>query len=470
MTCCQTSPLKLLHCEDYHSGSRHRVLSLCAQPQREPESSAASHSLPEATERSSQQEWCIVNFYHLVDIPDATKLVEEHKAWLQQQGLSVQGRIYYSEQGVNAQFGGLKEHALAYTKFVEEQPLFKGLRYSVWPASGQMFPKLRLKYKPNLISLAGGMSGLPITDPASRATPLEPAAWKQMISQALERKVTVLDIRNDYEWDAGHFVGAERPAEEVFHETPVGEEDADIPQPLRGVDKDAPIMMYCTGGIRCDVYSTFLKSKGFTNMYTLEGGIQNYLREEGPDHWNGSLYVFDGRMAIPAGIKSASCAESGVVADGAIELKAAVPCQICGTAVAQLPHMNCANIDCNELFIACADCKTKYNGCCCSQCMTAPRLLRPAKVSGGYYGQWGNYAEGEGLGQVMATGRSREGRVARRARRREAMKEKRAKQIEERNMRKQMMRQAMAQLEQLEQAQQEKTQEREGGAQEPARV
>ena len=58
--------------------------------------------------------------------------------------------------------------------------------------------------------------------------------------------------------------------------------------------------MYCTGGIRCDVYSTFLRQKGYNNLYTLEGGVQNYLRREGGDHWKGSLFVFDARMAIPA--------------------------------------------------------------------------------------------------------------------------------------------------------------------------
>lgn len=60
--------------------------------------------------------------------------------------------------------------------------------------------------------------------------------------------------------------------------------------------------MYCTGGIRCDVYSTFLRKKGFNQLYTLEGGVQNYLRKEGDSHWKGSLFVFDGRMAIPANI------------------------------------------------------------------------------------------------------------------------------------------------------------------------
>lgn len=142
----------------------------------------------------------------------------------------------------------------------------QGLRYTVWPADGPMYPKLRLKLKPNLISLAGGMAGLPVTDPSARATPLKPSQWREMLAQAQQAAaaaattatttasssssssskpppVVVLDVRNDYEWDAGHFVGAARPAEEEFHETPVGVTDTDIPEPLRGVDKDTAVMV-----------------------------------------------------------------------------------------------------------------------------------------------------------------------------------------------------------------------------------
>ena len=79
------------------------------------------------------------------------------------------------------------------------------------PAPDHMFPKLRLKYRPNLISLAGGMAALPVTDPAARATPVAPTEWAAML--AAEAPPVVLDVRNSYEWDAGHFEGAERPLE-----------------------------------------------------------------------------------------------------------------------------------------------------------------------------------------------------------------------------------------------------------------
>lgn len=97
--------------------------------------------------------------------------------------------------------------------------------------------------------------------------------------------------------------------------------------------------MYCTGGIRCDIYSTFLKKKGFNNLYSLEGGIQGYLLQEGSAMWDGSLFVFDGRMALPADNPTFVGAK-----DETNFLPAAIPCQVCQGPDAQLPHINCANI------------------------------------------------------------------------------------------------------------------------------
>ena len=94
-------------------------------------------------------------------------------------------------------------------------PTAQGLHYTIFPVPEYMHPKLRLKYRPNLISLAGGMLGLPMTDPAARATPVPPVEWRRMLAEARTAAVKpiVLDVRNDYEWDAGHFEGAERPVE-----------------------------------------------------------------------------------------------------------------------------------------------------------------------------------------------------------------------------------------------------------------
>ncbi|KAJ9507656.1 hypothetical protein QJQ45_019156 [Haematococcus lacustris] len=469
-------------------------------PIRAPISSATAGETATADAGSPAESYVVINLYHLVDVPNPEEVALQHKAYVKEHGLDVRGRIYYSHQGVNAQYGGPRDHALRCLAWLQAQPLWQGLRYSVWPSpGGHAFPRLRLQYKPNLISLAGGLQGLPVTQPEARATPLKPTQWKQMIAEAQvklrgswspgvfevvvvvvvavvvvavwqcslaltpgrwwwaqEKKVVVLDVRNDYEWDAGHFVGAGRPDEEVFAETPVGSSEQDVPSPLRGMDPDTPVMMYCTGGIRCDIYSTFLKSRGFRNLFTLEGGVQHYLREEGGEHWQGSLYVFDARMAIsPQGAKAVD--GSGSLEAAALAghpLPAAVPCQasasmrVCGCGEAQLPHVNCANVDCNELFIACRACKERFKGCCCEECISAPRLLRPALLQGGHYGAWGNYASEESYRHVNMTSRQREGRVQRRERRKEAMRAKRAAQLEQRQALKALMRDAMEQAEQ----------------------
>ncbi|KAL6772292.1 hypothetical protein ACKKBG_A29660 [Auxenochlorella protothecoides x Auxenochlorella symbiontica] len=382
---------------------------------------------------------CILNFYHLVDIPRPHEVLEQHRAFLE--GREVRGRIYISHQGINAQCGGVTADAVAYVQWLaQEQSLFEGLRYKLYPADDHAFPRLRLKFRPNLISLAGGMAAAPVTDAQARATPLDPLAWKEMLAQAQSQssgtKPVVLDVRNSYEWDAGHFEGAQRPLEDEFRETPTASSRTPLPHHLEGVDPATPIMMYCTGGIRCDVYSTHLRAQGYSNLYSLDGGIQSYLDAGVGEHWKGSLYVFDSRMAVPAPSPAATGEE------GEAGLTAAAPCQVCGGA-AVLPHMNCANIDCNKLFIACPACKTHLKGCCSEPCMTAPRLLRPIKDAG-VYGSWTAYAGEDGV----AAAAIRSGRGSRRAQRRavrlaEERSRQRAKR-EEKMERRRLVEQVMA--------------------------
>lgn len=237
-----------------------------------------------------------------------------------------------------------------------------------------------MKVRKSLVQLAGGTTSLPLLDRERRAKPLQPSEWRRMLA---ESKPVVLDVRNNYEWDAGHFQGAARPVEENFCDTPTdlpGEAEEEgaaeaLPQYLETVDKDAPVMMYCTGGIRCDIYSAYLQKHGFKQLYTLEGGIANYLNQEGTDHWTGSLFVFDDRLAIGPVTDVATGEEQLMAAtDSAQPLPAAVPCQLCRSVQAVLPHANCANVMCNKLFIACDACRQGYSNCCCDNCTRAPRL------------------------------------------------------------------------------------------------
>ena len=338
----------------------------------------ASNKAEQTPSPDSIRQFCVVNFYCLVDIENPLDVVEEHRSYIKDK--DVKGRIYISEQGINAQYGGTVEDAVGYVQWlIQSDPRrFADITYSVDMVEEHMFPKLRLQYKPNLISLAGGMAGVPVTNPEQRATKVKPADWKRMLASGVEGKQpVVLDLRNAYEWDAGHFEGADRPIEDNFHETPTeATDELQVPQHLANVDQDTPVMMYCTGGIRCDVYSAYLRQKGYDKLYTLEGGIQNYMKSEGLEYWKGSLYVFDGRMAIRPNKNKQE------------PLEPVANCALCGDK-AILPHLNCANVDCNKLFLACQKCQDAFKGCCCKDCMSAPRLLRPIKPEGAY----GQYAK-----------------------------------------------------------------------------
>lgn len=122
---------------------------------------------------SAPRTYAVINFYHLADIAKPGETAARHKEYIKQQGWDIRGRIYISFQGVNAQFSGPREDALAYTSWVASQPEFNGVVWREYPVGKQMFPKLRLKFRPNLISLRGGMEGLPVTGVSTGLTPPE---------------------------------------------------------------------------------------------------------------------------------------------------------------------------------------------------------------------------------------------------------------------------------------------------------
>ncbi|OMP08504.1 hypothetical protein COLO4_06405 [Corchorus olitorius] len=156
-----------------------------------------------------------------------------------------------------------------------------------------------------------------------------------------------------YEWDVGHFQGAQRPDVDCFRSTSFGlSSTEDVSSDLlSNVDKEkTDIMMYCTGGIRCDVYSTILRKQGFRNLYTLEGGISNYLKTEGPIKWVGNLFTFDSRLSLPPSAFHQTRSEASTTQQDFQNDKFA-KCYVCGSDVSELRHRNCANLDCNLLFL-----------------------------------------------------------------------------------------------------------------------
>ncbi|KAK4402518.1 Rhodanese-like domain-containing protein 8, chloroplastic [Sesamum angolense] len=318
-----------------------------------------------APKEYKDDEFIVVNFYRFVFIQDPEEEVSKHLSFMQ--GRDIHGRIYLNEQGINAQYSGPSKDALAYVEWLKEDHRFSDILVQISPAiSGHAFPKLKLRYKPSLVQLEEGVSHLPLLDPSMRATPLTPSEWRTKLEavnkidnslNTLKTNRILLDVRNGYEWDVGHFQGAQRPDVDCFRSTSFGISESEViaSDPLANVDREkTDILMYCTGGIRCDKVKVRFG-------------------------WVGNLFVFDARLSLPP---SAYKPEISAEASGEQEMSHAfAKCYICESQVSELRHRNCANLDCNLLFLCCLKCVDDFRGCCCMKCMSAPRL-RPTMEHG----------------------------------------------------------------------------------------
>jgi len=284
-----------------------------------------------------EKEYLVVSFYHFISLENPEK--EAKKLFTQMDSLSLKGRIYVSEEGVNAQFSGKKEQVKTFLEDLRKEPSYQDLFPKIQEDTEPAFCKLQVKVR-ELVAFDQKV------DLENRGVHISAKKWKEML-ESKDEDTLLIDARNDYESSVGHFEGAILPPLENFRDFPEYTDKL-----LR--DKDptkTKVMMYCTGGIRCEYYSAYVKSKGFDKVYQLEGGIVQYGKEEGKKHWKGKLFVFDDRLVVPIS------EDNQEMISHCLHCKE--PCDV---------YYNCANMDCNELFIACPTCIQKKRGCCCEEC------------------------------------------------------------------------------------------------------
>jgi UPF0176 acylphosphatase like domain len=136
---------------------------VCAHATQPAAPSGAVARCPDAaTDPAGSKTHCVINFYHLSEVSNPGQIAKEHKAYIQDNGWDIRGRIYISYQGINAQFSGPTAEAVAYTEWLAQQPAFQGMHWRSYAVDRNVFPRLKLKFKPNLISLQGGMESLPV--------------------------------------------------------------------------------------------------------------------------------------------------------------------------------------------------------------------------------------------------------------------------------------------------------------------
>ncbi|MFV8464207.1 rhodanese-related sulfurtransferase [Flavobacterium sp. LB1P62] len=287
-----------------------------------------------------------LSFYAYAQISDPTQFRNElFLAW---NALEVLGRIYVASEGINAQLSLPANNFYAFKDSIEVYDFMKGIRLNIAvEQDDHSFLKLTVKVRDKIVA-----DGL--VDETFDVTNIGIHLKAKEFNDLLEDPNTiVVDMRNHYESEIGHFTKAIKPDVDTFRESlPIIEEQ------LSEHKQDKKLLMYCTGGIRCEKASAYFKHKGFENVYQLEGGIIEYTRQvkaEGLESkFIGKNFVFDHRLGerITDDIVS-QCHQCGK------------PCDV---------HTNCVNEGCHLLFIQCEECKTAMEGCCSAECVSVIHL------------------------------------------------------------------------------------------------
>ncbi|MGJ8720451.1 MAG: rhodanese-related sulfurtransferase [Salinibacterium amurskyense] len=245
------------------------------------------------------------------------------------ESLGLGGRIILSKDGMNGTVGGELKDVKRYVRKTREYPAFKNIDFKWSEGQGNDFPKLSVKVRDEIVSFgAPGELQVDENGVVGGGTKLSPEELHELVAR---KDVTFFDGRNPIEAAIGKFTDAIVPDVETTRDF-VAELDSGKYDHL----KDTPVVTYCTGGIRCEVLSSLMRSRGFGEVYQLDGGIVRYGEKYGNSGlWNGSLYVFDKRMAI----------------DFTADTQAIGECYQCGTATKRIE--NCHNKACRQQFVVC---------------------------------------------------------------------------------------------------------------------
>ena len=224
--------------------------------------------------------------YRFVDLPDRDALREPFRQICNENGLK--GTILLSFEGINFFLAGPQPSIDQYLQFLEEDSRFSGISLKYSYTEYQPFNRMNVRLKKEIISL-----GLDNIKPAERTgEEITPTEFKQWLDEG--REVAIIDTRNDYEIRLGTFENALDLNIKSFRAFPKAVES--LPDSM----KDTPVVMFCTGGIRCEKASVVMMDAGFSNVKQLKGGILGYFEEVGGKHWDGDCFVFDHRVALSA--------------------------------------------------------------------------------------------------------------------------------------------------------------------------
>lgn len=294
----------------------------------------------------------VLAFYLITKVDNPEEIIRAHKKLIQH--LDITCRLYISEDGINGQMSASPAASIIYQEWLTSWSVFKDVEFKIHHYHEHCFPRKQIKYRKQLVALDAPV------DFSKRGQHVSSDEWKKML-ETKDDNTIVIDVRNRYESKVGYFEGSELPQVDTTREF------LDYTRELKKrVDPEkVNVYMCCTGGIRCELYSAYMAQEGFKTINQLDGGIIKYGLEQGNKHWKGKLFVFDDRMVVPISDETTECIGT---------------CQFCQTS--SDTYYNCANMDCNELFLSCPHCIEAKQGACSEACQHAPRL-RPFDLKQG---------------------------------------------------------------------------------------
>lgn len=281
----------------------------------------------------------IILFYKYVDIEYPKRIAK----WQLKicSDLQLKGRVIIAHEGINSTLGGTDQQIERYKRLMEQHELFGAIDFKESAGSADCFPRLSIKVKNEIVRMGVDPAVLTIKQGGQH---LPPEKVHELLNKNPEDLV-ILDTRNMCESDIGAFQGAIKADIKYFREFP---EYID-----KNIDlfKDKQVLMYCTGGVRCERATAYLNVKNVAKkIYQLEGGIHRYMEKYPDGFFRGKNYVFDGRLSVASNEDILS------------------QCALCQKTCDE--YNNCLNASCNKHFVCCQVCKQQFHGTCGLACQT----------------------------------------------------------------------------------------------------
>ncbi|MEK6889560.1 MAG: rhodanese-related sulfurtransferase [Nanoarchaeota archaeon] len=292
----------------------------------------------------------ILLFYKYVTIEDTEKYKQELLDILNKIGLK--GRILLANEGINGSVSGDNEQTEKFKEELRKDFRFSDMEFKEDIGTDHPFKKTQVKIKNEIIKFQQNVN---LKNTGKHLTAEEFLDIYKKEGDKIGKEIIILDARNNYESNVGKFKGAITPNIEKFTEFAKVVDELDE-------HKGKKIIMYCTGGIRCEKASAYLKERGFKDVSQLHGGILTFGKKFPDSVWEGTCFVFDKRM----------------VSDLNTENKTVMNCNICTRPCYY--YNNCENHPCNEFCSLCPECKESYAGCCSKECFDNVQIVKKEKI------------------------------------------------------------------------------------------